>query len=98
MLDTIRPSQRRTSHAATCSVALCILLILIGSAQAQMSGKWVKRAAFPEPSEELVGASVGAKFYVFGGLGPAVSRRLSFLSAKGTHYGRSDEISDATVH
>ena len=32
--------------------------------------KWVKRAPFPEPSEELVGASVGGKFYVFGGLGP----------------------------
>lgn len=29
--------------------------------------KWVKRAPFPEPSEELVGASVGEEFYVCGG-------------------------------
>jgi N-acetylneuraminic acid mutarotase len=42
----------------------------MSSAQAQMAGKWIKRAPFPEPSEELVGASIGVKFYVFGGLGP----------------------------
>lgn len=53
-----------------------MLMILIGffmtivPAHGQMSGKWSKGAPFPEPSEELVGVSVGDKFYVFGGLGP----------------------------
>lgn len=37
--------------------------------QAQAGGKWTKGAPFPEASEELIGASVGGKLYVFGGLG-----------------------------
>jgi N-acetylneuraminic acid mutarotase len=37
---------------------------------AQMSGKWIKLASFPEPSEELLGAAVGGKLYVFAGLAP----------------------------
>jgi N-acetylneuraminic acid mutarotase len=44
--------------------------MMIGPAGAEMSGKWSKGAPFPEPSVELVGASVDGKFYVFGGLGP----------------------------
>ena len=52
-------------------LASLIGVLLIGtSSEAQAPGKWIKRAPFPEPSEELVGASVGGKFYVFGGLGP----------------------------
>src|SRR5574340_965959 len=48
-----------------------ISALMIGShADAQTSGKWIKGAPFPEPSEELVGGSIGGKFYVFGGLGP----------------------------
>lgn len=46
------------------------LLMMVAPAQAQTPGKWIKCAPFPEPSEELVGASVGGKFFVFGGLGP----------------------------
>jgi N-acetylneuraminic acid mutarotase len=38
--------------------------------QAEVLGQWVKRAPFPEASEELVGMSASGKFYVFGGLGP----------------------------
>lgn len=46
------------------------LLMMATMAQAQSSGKWIKGAPFPEPSEELVGASINGKLYVFGGLGP----------------------------
>src|SRR5437773_10243742 len=43
-------------------------LIWAGGAFAQ--GKWTKLAAFPEPAEELLGASAGGKMYVFCGLAP----------------------------
>src|SRR3954464_3552557 len=33
-------------------------------------GKWVKLAPFPEPAEELIGASANGKLYVFCGLAP----------------------------
>jgi len=55
--------------AVVLAAMIGVLLSAIPS-EAQTPGKWMKRAAFPEPSEELVGASVGGKFYVFGGLGP----------------------------
>ncbi len=51
-------------------IAMMGVLMIVAPAAAQDSGKWVKRAVFPEPSEELVGASADGKFYVFGGLGP----------------------------
>jgi hypothetical protein len=48
-----------------------ISVLMIGApAVAQTPSKWIKGAPFPEPSEELVGGSVGGKFYVFGGLRP----------------------------
>jgi len=43
-------------------------LLLATAAGAQ--GRWVKLAAFPEPAEELLGASAGGKMYVFCGLAP----------------------------
>lgn len=46
------------------------VLMIIAPSGAQAEGKWIKGALFPEPSEELVGASVSGKLYVFGGLGP----------------------------
>src|SRR3977135_3051961 len=33
-------------------------------------GRWVKLAPFPEPAEELLGASANGKLYVFCGLAP----------------------------
>lgn len=51
-------------------IAMISVLVIVGPARAEAPGKWVKGAPFPEPSEELVGGSVGGKFYVFGGLGP----------------------------
>ena len=50
---------------AVVSLSACLLA---GSALAQ--GKWTKLAPFPEPSEELLGASAGSKMYVFAGLAP----------------------------
>src|SRR6185312_1803989 len=44
--------------------ALALFLAPAGHAQ------WVKRAPFPEPGEELLGASAGGKMYVFCGLAP----------------------------
>ena len=51
-------------------VALVVSILGLTTADAQAPGKWVKLAPFPEPSEELYGASAGGKFYVFGGLAP----------------------------
>ena len=51
-------------------IAMMGVLMLVAPAAAQASGKWIKGAPFPESSEELVGGSIGGKFYVFGGLGP----------------------------
>jgi N-acetylneuraminic acid mutarotase len=48
-------------------VATFIVCISITGAHAQ---KWGKLAAFPEPAEELLGASAGGKLYVFCGLAP----------------------------
>ena len=51
-------------------------MVFIGSSMmvaplwAQTPGTWSKGTPFPEPSEELVGASTNGKFYVFGGLRP----------------------------
>jgi N-acetylneuraminic acid mutarotase len=43
--------------------------LLAATADAQQ-GKWLRKAAFPEPSEELLGAAAGGKLYVFAGLAP----------------------------
>jgi len=48
--------------------ALVLTLCLAVAAHAQ--GKWTKLAPFPEPTEELLGASAGGKLYVFCGLAP----------------------------
>src|SRR5256712_12425748 len=48
-------------------VALACLTCASG---AFAQGKWTKLAAFPEPAEELLGASAGGKMYVFCGLAP----------------------------
>src|SRR5262249_17749787 len=57
------------------SIRLIRLLVLIAAilfaktADAQQ-GKWLRKAPFPEPSEELLGAAAGGKLYVFAGLAP----------------------------
>ena len=55
------------SHAVRLT-ALALTLCVAVTAQAQ--GKWTKLAPFPEPAEELLGASAGGKMYVFCGLAP----------------------------
>src|SRR5215470_17697610 len=47
---------------------VAVLACVAGPVVAQ--GKWTKLAPFPEPSEELLGASAGGKMYVFCGLAP----------------------------
>ena len=47
---------------------MIVLFLVTFSVHAQ--GKWVKLAPFPEPSEELLGASAAGKLYVFAGLAP----------------------------
>src|SRR5215467_14941350 len=49
---------------------LVAVLLACVAAPALAQGKWTKLAPFPEPSEELLGASAGGKLYVFCGLAP----------------------------
>jgi N-acetylneuraminic acid mutarotase len=49
------------------SVVLFAVFMCVSTAHAQ---KWVRLAEFPEPTEELLGASAGGKLYVFCGLAP----------------------------
>ena len=44
-------------------LVIVVLLSIPQPASAETSGKWIKGAAFPEPSEELVGAAVGGNFW-----------------------------------
>lgn len=55
--------------ALALAVAMTATLGLV-PADAQVPGKWVKLAPFPEPAEELYGMAAGGKLYVFGGLTP----------------------------
>ena len=48
---------------------MAAFLLAATSANAQQ-GKWLRKAPFPEPSEELLGAAAGGKLYVFAGLAP----------------------------
>jgi N-acetylneuraminic acid mutarotase len=50
------------------SLLLLSNLFFISTANAQ--GRWTKLAPFPEPAEELLGASANGKLYVFCGLAP----------------------------
>lgn len=45
------------------------------AADAQVAGKWLKLAPFPEPAEELYGVAAAGKLYVFGGLAPGWTPR-----------------------
>lgn len=64
----------RSKGEALCKSLIAMIMVsllaMVAPAEAQASGKWIKGAPFPEPSEELVGMSAGGKFFVFGGLGP----------------------------
>jgi len=49
------------------SFVLFAVFMCVSTVHAQ---KWVRLAEFPEPTEELMGASAGGKLYVFCGLAP----------------------------
>src|SRR5215467_8993592 len=51
-------------------IAVVALIAFLVAAPALAQGKWAKLAPFPDPSEELLGASAGGKMYVFCGLAP----------------------------
>jgi N-acetylneuraminic acid mutarotase len=51
-------------------LALAFLLFIFMAHPAMAQGKWTKLAPFPEPAEELLGASANGKMYVFCGLAP----------------------------
>ena len=44
--------------------------VICAAPAARAQGSWVKLAPFPEPAEEISGASAGGKMYVFAGLAP----------------------------
>jgi N-acetylneuraminic acid mutarotase len=52
------------------SVRALLVALLFSATFAHAQGKWVKLAPFPEPAEELLGASANGKLYVFCGLAP----------------------------
>src|SRR5258705_4565300 len=51
-------------------IVLLVLACLFCASGALAQGKWTKLAVFPEPAEELLGASAGGKMYVCCGLAP----------------------------
>ena len=50
--------------------AAFLISIVASMSMAQGQGKWMNLAPFPEPREEMFGASAGGKVYAFGGLIP----------------------------
>jgi len=71
----------------TVSLAVLTMVgLLMADVHAQVGGKWVKLAPFPEPAEEVYGAAVGGKMYVLGGLAPGWKPRgLVFEYAAATN-------------
>jgi N-acetylneuraminic acid mutarotase len=49
---------------------LAVATVTCAASVAWAQGTWVKLAPFPEPAEEISGASAGGKMYVFAGLAP----------------------------
>src|SRR5579864_5673167 len=49
---------------------LVVLVVTLAASVVWAQGSWVKLAPFPEPAEEISGATVGGKMYVFAGLAP----------------------------
>lgn len=50
--------------------AALIVGVIAAACAAYAQGTWTKLAPFPEPAEEISGASAGGKMYVFAGLAP----------------------------
>ena len=62
-------SQAIRSSRLVLLVLSAATFLLAATADAQQ-GKWLRKAPFPDPSEELLGAAAGGKLYVFAGLAP----------------------------
>src|SRR6266404_2252744 len=68
-------TSNREEQMISARVLLRVTLIgLLGSLSiapnAFAQGKWERKAAFPDPSEEVLGMAAGGKMYVFAGLAP----------------------------
>ena len=60
---------KRLRVAMVCVAVICANAFL-SNPSAQVQGRWITVAPFPEPREELLGAAAGGKLYVFAGLIP----------------------------
>jgi N-acetylneuraminic acid mutarotase len=65
----------RTGLAMACGIALATALAGSAMPQAPLpqpsaAHPWIQGAPFPDPSEEVLGATAGGKLYVFAGLAP----------------------------
>jgi N-acetylneuraminic acid mutarotase len=77
LYSTVRKEQEEESMASFLGLVRLrfvrfafVLLLIAPSAYSQTQLKWTKIAPFPEPSEEILGATAGGKMYVFAGLAP----------------------------
>jgi len=60
--------QSKVALGASLALAVAASILVPSAANAQL--KWEKLAPFPEPAEEILGASANGKMYVFAGLIP----------------------------
>ena len=70
----------RVLQRATAVVAATVAsLVFVTTALAQMpASPWKKGAPFPEPDEELYGATTNGKLYVFGGWDGGKARGVTY--------------------
>src|SRR6202171_953819 len=66
----IREEQMISARALLRVTIIGLLGSLSIAPNAFAQGKWERKAAFPDPSEEVLGMAAGGKMYVFAGLAP----------------------------
>src|SRR6266478_9051586 len=65
-----RSGMSRSTRQLTWRFVVATACVICAACAAWAQGSWVKLAPFPEPAEEISGASAGGKMYVFAGLAP----------------------------
>src|SRR5207302_3129934 len=68
--DNVTFSAGREGNQMKAMFQIAFLLGVVCCSTGFAQGRWVKLAPFPEPAEELLGASANGKLYVFCGLAP----------------------------
>ena len=61
---------KQSTALCTLPAAMTMILLCSFPVAAQLSGKWETIASFPDPHEEMFGATANGKMYVFGGFIP----------------------------